>query len=119
MTGTIWDAVLARIETKVNRYSYQTWFKDTALLADEGHSIAVRVPDPLVVDWLMKHYAAVLAESLAEAGRPGARVRFLAEGPETTRAVLPEPPIEPEGEEDLPLTEEDAASTEAGQKAGL
>ena len=32
MTGTnIWDAVLARIETKVNRHSFYTWFKPTGV----------------------------------------------------------------------------------------
>ena len=33
MTGTIWDEVLGRIETKVNRYSYYTWFAHTSLAA--------------------------------------------------------------------------------------
>ena len=35
MTGSnIWDQVLARIETKVNRHSFYTWFKPTAFVAD-------------------------------------------------------------------------------------
>ena len=30
MTGSnIWDQVLSRIETKVNRHSFYTWFKPT------------------------------------------------------------------------------------------
>ena len=37
MTGSnIWDQVLARIETKVNRHSFYTWFKPTAFVADDG-----------------------------------------------------------------------------------
>src|SRR5436190_4874507 len=83
MTGTIWDKVLARIETKVNRYSYFTWFKNTALLRDEGAVLAVRVTDPTVVDWLTKHYGAVLDEALVEAGRPGAAIKFVPETLET------------------------------------
>ena len=36
MSGTnIWDAVLARIETKVNRHSFYTWFKPTAFVSDD------------------------------------------------------------------------------------
>ena len=79
MTGTIWDKVLARLETKVNRYSYFTWFKNTSLLGDDGDALAVRVTDPMVEDWLTKHYGAVLDEALAEAGRPGVRVTFIPE----------------------------------------
>src|SRR5205809_783674 len=70
MTGTIWDKVLARIETKVNRYSYFTWFKNTALLRDEGAVLAVRVTDPTVVDWLTKHYGAVVAEAPSRSYNP-------------------------------------------------
>ena len=37
MTGSnIWDQVLSRIETKVNRHSFYTWFKPTAFVADDG-----------------------------------------------------------------------------------
>ena len=37
MTGSnIWDQVLARIETKVNRHSFYTWFKPTSFVADNG-----------------------------------------------------------------------------------
>ena len=68
MTGTIWDAVLGRIETKVNRNTYYNWFERTALIGDDGGVIAVRVPDAMVVEWLTKHYAAVLDEALTEAG---------------------------------------------------
>ena len=41
MTGSnIWDQVLARIETKVNRHSFYTWFKPTAFVADDGDHLA-------------------------------------------------------------------------------
>ena len=79
MTGTIWDKVLARIETKVNRYSYYTWFKNTSLLNDDGTSLSIRVSDPMVVDWLTKHYGGVLDEALVEVGRPGVSLTFVPE----------------------------------------
>lgn len=71
MTATVWDAVLARIETKVNRHSYYTWFEKTALASDDGGRIVVRVADPTTVDWLQKHYSAIIDEALVEVGRPG------------------------------------------------
>jgi chromosomal replication initiator protein len=98
MDFTIWDQVLARIETKVNRHSFYTWFKPTSLLDDDGTSITVRVPNGLFKDWLTKHYSFVLTEALDEVQRPGVSVFFKAEG--TTPPVAAEPP---------PLTEPLAA----------
>ncbi len=78
----IWDEVLARIEAKINRHTYYTWFKPTAFLSDRDGRIYVRVPNPLFREWLTKHYAAVMNESLAEAGRAGASLAFLTDGEE-------------------------------------
>ena len=72
MEATIWDQVLARIETKVNRHSFYTWFRPTTLLSDGGGALTIRVPNPLFKDWLTKHYSVVLSEALAEVRRPGA-----------------------------------------------
>ena len=80
MDASIWDQVLGRIETKVNRHSFYTWFKPTSFVADGGGSITVRVPNPLFKDWLTKHYSVVLSEALAEVRRPGTSVVFVAEG---------------------------------------
>jgi hypothetical protein len=78
----VWVDVLAGIEKKVNRHSFHTWWKDSALVDDRGEVILVQlIGDPdrheLFKDWVQKHYAGVLAESLA-AVRPGARVEFVA-----------------------------------------
>jgi chromosomal replication initiator protein len=88
MAGTIWDEVLGRIETKVNRYTYDTWFKQTSLTEDHGNRIAVRVSDRLAVDWLTKHYTGVINEALVEVGRPGVNVDMRPEAPDPA-PVLP------------------------------
>jgi len=85
MAGTIWDEVLSRIENKVNRYSYFTWFRQTSFVADQGSKITVRVADPLVSDWLTKHYAGVINEALQEVGRAGTALEFLEEKPAAER----------------------------------
>jgi chromosomal replication initiator protein len=81
MGGTIWDEVLGRIETKVNRYSYYTWFRQTSLAGDDGKTLTVRVTDPMVVDWLTKHYASVINEALGEVGRACTELRFRPDAP--------------------------------------
>jgi len=80
MNSSIWDQVLARVETKVNRHSFYTWFRPTSLIADSGSGLTVRVPNTLFTDWLTKHYSGVVAEALEELKRPGTSVAFVAEG---------------------------------------
>jgi chromosomal replication initiator protein len=75
----LWDEILARVETKVNRHSFYTWFKPTTFLAADKQSITVRVPNPLFKDWLMKHYAGVIGEAMAEIKHPNLAVNFVAE----------------------------------------
>src|SRR6188508_1570335 len=91
MTGSnIWDQVLARVETKVNRHSFYTWFKPTAFVADREGSIRVRLPNALFRDWLTKHYAAVIDEALAEVQRPGSPVAFVTDDtPTPSRSTRP------------------------------
>ena len=103
MDSSIWDQILTRIETKVNRHSYYTWFKPTSLIADRGHTIAVRVPNPLFKDWLAKHYSVVLEEALAEVDRRDVTVQFVAAGTE----LLPPP-----DEVDLPNAGADGAGAD-------
>ena len=111
MAGTIWDNVLARIETKVNRFSYYSWFRQTSFLDDSGGTITIRVADPMVVDWLTKHYAGVLGEALAEVGREGAELKFVPDssGFDATEASLPA----------APMPEPPPTPAAAGEIAGL
>ena len=50
----VWDLVLARIETKVNRHTFYTWFKPTSFVADDPMRLTVRVPNVLYKDWLTR-----------------------------------------------------------------
>ena len=92
MSANIWDQVLARVESKVNRHSYFTWFKPTSFVGDDGRTVVVRVPNPLFKDWLTKHYAVVLEEALREVDRPDGQLQFLAADEEVF--TLPSPTID-------------------------
>lgn len=101
MSGSnIWDQVLTRVETKVNRHSFYTWFKPTSFIAERDGTIRVRVPNALFRDWLTKHYAAVIEESLTEVERAGAKVNFTTDDSEPPPAIVeagaPDPDVEPE-----------------------
>ncbi len=77
----LWEEILQKIETKVNRHSFNTWFRPTRLLAERGQSVSVLVPNAHFRDWLNKHYSGVILESLDELHRPEIEVVF-----ETARA---------------------------------
>ena len=90
--SSIWDQVLSRIETKVNRHIFYTWFKPTSFVADDGSRLRIRVPNDLFRDWLTKHYATVLDEALGEVDRKGTMVTFVTDGSDAGDArVLPTP----------------------------
>jgi chromosomal replication initiator protein len=90
-TGNIWDQVLGRIETKINRHSFYTWFKPTSYAGEDGQAIRVRVPNSLFRDWLTKHYATVLDEALAEVDRKGTSVSVLTD--DGIAAMTPPPEL--------------------------
>jgi len=84
----LWELVLARIETKVNRHSFYTWFKPTSFLAEDRHSVSVRVPNALFKDWLTKHYSGVIAEAMGELKKGGLEVNFVSEQGAEAAAVV-------------------------------
>jgi chromosomal replication initiator protein len=100
----VWDEVLARVETKVNRHSFYTWFKPTAFLTEDAQNVNVRVPSPLFRDWLTKHYAGVISEAMAELRKANLAINFVAD---PSNADIPP----------VPLSLEEAASLEAIEPA--
>jgi len=104
MAAGIWDQVLARVETKVNRHSFYTWFQPTSLISDTGSTLFVRIPNPMYQEWLTKHYSVIISEALAEVQRPGVDVVFTSEANiDPVARDGPVPPPENQHRE-LPLT---------------
>ncbi len=93
--ASVWDALLARIETKINRHSFYTWFKPTAFVAEANGGIQVLVPNVLFRNWLTKHYSVVIEEALRELDRSGDRVEFITEDALPPGATLTAPPPAP------------------------
>jgi chromosomal replication initiator protein len=96
----IWEQVLARIETKVNRHSFYTWFKPTTCVRDAGDRLTIVVPNGLFRDWLVKHYAGLMDDALADVGRAGTSLSFVTQDDlaDTSRTAEPLPtmPVPPE-----------------------
>ncbi|OLC82606.1 MAG: chromosomal replication initiator protein DnaA [Acidobacteria bacterium 13_1_40CM_4_65_8] len=99
----LWEQILARIETKVNRHSFYTWFRPTSFITEDRLSVTVRVPNGLFKDWLTKHYSGVLNEAMNEVRRPNLTINYVADpqndavaiqlGADETGAALEEGPM--------------------------
>jgi chromosomal replication initiator protein len=72
----LWDEVLARVEEKLNRHSFATWFRPTQFVLLHGETLVVAVPSPQFKDWLQKNYLGVIGEALSEVGRSEIQVVF-------------------------------------------
>jgi chromosomal replication initiator protein len=97
----VWEQVLGRVEAKVNRHSFYTWFKPTSFLAEEDSTLNVRVPNVLFRDWLTKHYAGVISEAMTELKKGHLAVNFVAEPAEGSVADAVAIPAE----SDIPATD--------------
>jgi chromosomal replication initiator protein len=109
----LWEQVLARVETKVNRHSFYTWFKPTSFVGEDRSAVTVRVPNALFKDWLTKHYSAVITEAMSEVKRSGLVVNFVSDSQPDTSMI----PLTPD--EAATLEAEPASSAAAAGGAGL
>ena len=89
MATDVWSDILSRVEARVNRHSFYTWFKPTTFVEDTGRQLTVRVPNGLFRDWLTKHYGGVIGEAVSELGREGLELSFV------TAAEAGAPPPDP------------------------
>jgi chromosomal replication initiator protein len=81
----LWDDVLQKIEAKVNRHSFATWFRPTGFVTLQDSSLVIRVPNPQFKDWLTKNYFSIIQEALLELGHAQMGVVFECD-PETSPA---------------------------------
>jgi len=109
----LWEEILSRIETKVNRHSFYTWFKPTTFVTADARTITVHVPNPLFKDWLMKHYAAVITEAMGEIRKPNLAIDFVSE------AQTDESPRPLAIADARPPLQEEVSPTVVGGSAGL
>ncbi len=77
MSSNLWDEILARVENKVSRYIFHTWFKPTRFIENDDNAITVLVPNDGFKQWLTRHYAGLIKEAADELGRPGTTISLI------------------------------------------
>jgi chromosomal replication initiator protein len=99
-----WDRILARLEQKLNRHSFATWFRPTNYVLQHGETLIVRVPNPQFKDWLAKNYKGVIDEAIGELGCGPLQVLFECDGIEAAGAVAAAEPAPPATREQVTAT---------------
>ena len=90
MALNVWDDVLSRIEVKVNRHSFYTWFKPTRLVDETCQKLSVQVLNGLFRDWLTQLGLASLPRLSPSLGGKVSRLdRHDRSGEEVYRQPLP------------------------------
>jgi chromosomal replication initiator protein len=92
MSENLWADVLARVEGKINRHSFATWFRPTTFVSHDGVTLRIGVPNAQFRDWLSKNYLGVLQEALSEVGQAGAHIVFEESADDSASASTPPPP---------------------------
>ena len=85
----VWEQALSRVESKLNRHSFYTWFKPTSYIKADTATVTVRVPNALFKEWLTKHYAAVIGEAMGEIGKGHLAVNFVSDAQADLAPVAP------------------------------
>jgi len=62
----IWNRCLLLIEEKINKQSYETWFKPTRGIGLNNGSLVIQVPNQFFCDWLEEHYIHLIAATAEE-----------------------------------------------------
>ncbi|MFB3814600.1 MAG: chromosomal replication initiator protein DnaA [Terriglobales bacterium] len=85
-----WALILASLEKKVNRHSYDTWLKPTRYSHCDERKIFVRVPSPEFGHFAEK-YLDLIQEAIDNLGMKFEDVEFVAAEPEPAPAAAPAP----------------------------
>ena len=117
MSNNPWDEILARVENKVSRYIFHTWFRPTRFLDNEGETVTVLVPDDLFKQWLTRHYSGVIKEATDELGRPETVISLVTPAPADGAAPYPVPPARADGPESAPPDGPESAPPDGSESA--
>ncbi len=75
---TLWERILSKLQSRINRQSFNTWLKPTQQLSMADGTLQIEVPSPLFADWISRNYLPLIEESARELECGRLRVNFMA-----------------------------------------
>lgn len=81
MEGSVWGSILHSIQNRINRESFDAWFKPLRFegIDYDDRVIRLRAPSQVVRDWVTKNYSTLINQSLSESSLSGYSVTWLLE----------------------------------------
>ncbi len=62
----LWLEILKKLEAKLQRGQFVTWFRDTTILGREDKTIIIGLPLPMFLNWHLEHYQTMTLEIIRE-----------------------------------------------------
>ena len=78
----VWRAALGELQISLSPANFETWLKDTALIAVEDSRFRVAVPNGFAKDWLETRYRSLISQTLARVVGYSVNVAFAIRDPE-------------------------------------
>ena len=113
-----WDRILASLQNKVNRQSFNTWLKPTQQRSAADGTLHVEVPSLLFADWISKNYMSQIQEAARELQLGALAVRFTSRKPGPDAKHVQAPPG-PRAATADPASDQDAGRASALPVTGL
>lgn len=76
----MWLQILSKLEPKVQRSQFITWFKDTVILNNEAGTLVVGLPLPMTLNWHLEHYRAMTLQAAQELDNTVTQVVYKVDG---------------------------------------
>ncbi|MBF6634411.1 MAG: chromosomal replication initiator protein DnaA, partial [Planococcus sp. (in: Bacteria)] len=92
----LWSSVLAQVETKISKPSFETWLKSTKLLSYQDDTVTISAPNSFARDWLENHYVHLITGILSDSTGDDMMIKFVVpKDQDMDDFQLPAPRIKP------------------------
>lgn len=88
-----WDRAMHTLANRVNKPSFESWFKSMKPVSFDGERATLGAPSPFACEWVSKRYGNLVREVLSQHLGKAVEVSIVYLPPEK-RPVLGEPPVE-------------------------
>ncbi len=86
----IWEKSLIFIKEKVTQQNFDTWISPLRIIAFDGSSCHLSVPNKFFKDWLTENYIDIIKDSISKASGLDIRVSFVVDKSPPEKAAAPE-----------------------------
>ena len=78
--NAMWLETLKKLEPKLQRSAFITWFRDTTILGREDGQVIIGLPLATVMNWHLERYQALTVETLKEVDSAIKKVVYKVDG---------------------------------------